>query len=129
MVSTMTTTTTSMSFRGFAKVISVAHSAVCRAARTGRLDRSLGHDPHGRRCIADVELAKREWLSGASKPAPERVHPDGGPVDDLLFAMLAYFAHEAARSTVTKWRGSCPIEIDLGALRRWLRDRGYRGEA
>jgi hypothetical protein len=64
------------SFRAFAKAIGVSHQAVSKGARTGRLSASLGHDRHGRPCIADVALARREWRANASQPPPEREFPD-----------------------------------------------------
>jgi hypothetical protein len=54
---------TTMSFRKFADEpdIGCCESAVRRAVKTGRLERSIGRDRRGRRVIIDVALAKEEW--------------------------------------------------------------------
>ena len=122
-------------FRQFAKLIGVSHTIVSRAARTGRLSRSLGRDRRGRPCIADVELARREWHENVSRP-PKDEGPDciGAPEDpesiqDLFYALLGYVVAEHAPEVVTeRAEDGRPTELDIAALRAWLAARGYDGQ-
>lgn len=53
--------TPAMSLRDFAKRRGVSAMAVSKAVKTGRLKKSVTHDPRGQPKIADPELADREW--------------------------------------------------------------------
>ncbi len=121
-------------FRAFAKAIGVSHQAVSKAAQTGRLSRSLGRDRHGRPCIADVALARREWCDNAGQPTKDEgpdcvaAPEDDADIADMFFALLGYVILEHAPETVTKWaKDGRPREVDIAALRRWLAARGYDG--
>lgn len=57
-----------MSLRAFARRVGVTHAAVRNAIASGRLKDSVGA-LKGKPCIADPELAAKEWAAGASKPS------------------------------------------------------------
>ncbi len=57
-----------MSLRAYARRIDVDPKAVRKAIACGRLRASLGRTGKGQPCIADPELADREWAAGAAKP-------------------------------------------------------------
>lgn len=65
-------TAKSVSLRAFAARVGVTHPAVVKAIKAGRLAKSVEHGADGKPKIADIELAVREWKSGASRPAPAK---------------------------------------------------------
>jgi phage terminase Nu1 subunit (DNA packaging protein) len=54
-------TASPLSLYAFAQHVGVALPQVLKAARNGRLERSLGVNAKGKPCIADGALAEREW--------------------------------------------------------------------
>jgi len=54
-----------VSLRAFGREIGVSDTAIRKAIKAKRLNKSLGADAKGRPCIADVELAKYEWSSSS----------------------------------------------------------------
>jgi len=62
-----------VSLSEFGRRIGASPQAVSKAIQRGRLARSVGIDAKGRKMIADVALARREWRERASKPAPTKV--------------------------------------------------------
>ena len=56
-----------VSFAAFGRSKGVTRQAVQKGFRSGRLSRSIGRDPKGRPCIANVALASSEWDRGVSQ--------------------------------------------------------------
>lgn len=97
-------TPTTTTVAAFARTLGVDESAVRKAIRNGRLDRSLGRDARGRVAITDVALATREWTANRD-PAKAR-----GPEAAAGETLLATTA--AARRRVIEAQAS-RIEQDL----------------
>ncbi len=58
--------TARLSIRAFAKRIGVSHTAIRKGIASGRLKASVGQE-NGKPCIADPELAEKEWTTGAGR--------------------------------------------------------------
>lgn len=61
-----------MSVNAYAEHIGVRIRAVQKAIEAGRLERSIGHDAHGKPQIIDVALADQEWNTNGGR------HPQSG---------------------------------------------------
>jgi hypothetical protein len=73
-----------LSLRAFARLVGVDEAAIRKGVRTGRLRRSLGRDAKGRPHIANVGLARQEWVQNAARP--DRARRPGGPLASLAEA-------------------------------------------
>ncbi len=66
-----------MAIRAFARRLGVSERVVRKAIDTGRLERSVGQNGHGRPVIAHPDLAEREWRDNRD-PAKDRTGRDRG---------------------------------------------------
>jgi uncharacterized protein YjiS (DUF1127 family) len=64
-----------LSLRGLAGLLGASEGAIRKAIRSGRLAKSIGRDERGRPFVLDLAVAKREWATNRSAPAPAA---DGG---------------------------------------------------
>jgi hypothetical protein len=59
-----------ISIRKYAQERGISHVAVLKAIQSGRLVKSIAHDPAGKPKIADPELADREWAANTDQAKP-----------------------------------------------------------
>jgi len=73
-------TTEPLTVRAFARLLDVDEKAVRKAITRGRLSRSIRREG-GRPVIADVDLARQEWVANAARTYVRPADPEPDPAD------------------------------------------------
>jgi hypothetical protein len=110
-----------ISFAAFGAAHGVSQAAVSKAARRGRLAKSVARDARGRWHIVNVDLADREWRDNVTKASNNGgvAEFDTDP-ERLVFDLLEFVLTVAARECVVKWKHGRPTHFNPNALQRWL---------